>query len=259
MLKYFLLFLFIVHWSCEESEDSKQQNDTIIGSWNFVSQNRFSDYECTEPDDEWEFDLPGVSITGFCNISDNDISISTNYAFTKEWMCAAMGGTLLEDGNTCGSYYYYGSSINIDEYAEEICNDLTSESSNGTWNASTGTCSMEQNNFATYTLNSDATLMYLNLGRCDCESDNCYSESEIECNSFGGEWIIENDTSEISMNNDNLTIIDKNKWDVGFCDCEDTNDTNCNFNLNESECESADGHFQEDSGEDCHIIVYTKN
>ena len=32
-----------------------------------------------------------------------------------------MYGTLLDDGNTCGSSYYYGYSINIDEFAEEMC------------------------------------------------------------------------------------------------------------------------------------------
>ena len=259
MIKYFLPFLFIVHWNCEESEDSNQLNDAIIGSWNFVSENGFSDYECTEPnDDDDELNLPGASINGTCNISENEISQSITYEVTKEWMCAMMGGTLLEDGNTCESYYYYGYSVNMDEYAEEICQGLLDQSSNGAWNASTGTCSMEQNDFATYTLNSDATLMYLNRGECDCVSDDCYSESEAECNSFGGEWVIENDTLEISMNNESLTLIDKDRWDGGFCDCEESNDSNCNSNLNESECASVDGYYDE-GGEDCHITVYTKN
>ena len=49
---------------------------------------------------------------------------------------------------------------------------------------------MERNNwnmlngtkwFANYTLNNDATLMYLIRGECDCESNDCYSESETEC------------------------------------------------------------------------------
>jgi len=226
MIKYFLPFLFIVHWNCEESEDSNQQNDAIIGSWNFVSENGFSDYECTEPNDDDELNLPGASINGTCNISENEISQSITYEVTKEWMCAMMGGTLLEDGNTCESYYYYGYSVNMDEYAEEICQGLLDQSSSGAWNASTGTCSMEQNDFATYTLNSDATLMYLNRGECDCVSDDCYSESEAECNSFGGEWVIENDTLEISMSNESLTLIDKDRGD---------------------------------GGEDCRITVYTKN
>ena len=93
MRKYLLPILFIVHWSCEESEDSNQQNDVIIGSWNFVSENGFSDYECTEPnDDDDGLNLPGASINGTCNISENEISQSITYEVTKEWMCAMMGG-----------------------------------------------------------------------------------------------------------------------------------------------------------------------
>ena len=231
MKKYLLLFLFIVHWSCEESEDSNRQNDAIIGSWNFVSESEFRDYECTDPHDDWEFDLPGISINGTCNISENEITNSINFEVTKEWMCALMGGTLLDDGNTCESSYYYGYSINMDEFAEEMCQDLTHHSSNGAWNATTGICSMTRNEFATYTLNSDATLMYLIRDECDCEAqedgdDDCYSESEVECNSFGGEWVIENDTLEISMSNESLTLIDKDRGD---------------------------------GGEDCRITVYTKN
>ena len=74
MIKYFLLFLFIVHWSCEESEDSNQQNDAITGSWNFVSESEYRDYECTEPYDDWEFELPGIFIYGTSNISENEIT-----------------------------------------------------------------------------------------------------------------------------------------------------------------------------------------
>tara|TARA_Y100001954_G_C15686879_1_gene540696 strand:+ start:33 stop:806 length:774 start_codon:yes stop_codon:yes gene_type:complete len=257
MKRYFLLFLLLSCWSCEDGQDSNQQNSAIIGSWNFVSENGFSDYNCTEPNDDDELNLPGASIYGTCNISTNEISQSINYEITKEWMCAMMDGTLLDDGSTCTSYYY-GYSVNIDEYAEEICQGLIDQSSNGTWNASTGTCSMEQSDFATYTLNSDATLMYLIRGECDCESDDCYSESEAECSSLGGEWFIENDTLEISMNNESLTLIDKDRWEGGFCDCEESNDTNCNSNLNQSECASVDGYYDE-GGEDCHITVYTKN
>lgn len=217
MKRYLLLFLFIVHWSCEESEDSNQQNDAIIGSWNFVSESEFRDYECTEPYDDWELDLPGFSINGTCNISENEITNSINIEVTKEWMSALM--------------LYEGYSINIDEYAEEICQDLAHHSSNGVWNATTGICSMTRNEFATYTFNSDATLMYLIRDECDCEAqedgdDDCYSESEVECNSFGGEWVIENDTLEISMSNESLTLIDKDRGD---------------------------------GGEDCRITVYTKN
>ena len=258
MIKYFLLFLFIVHWSCEESEDSNQQNDVIIGSWNFVSESEYRDYECTEPYDDWEFELPGISINGTSNISENEITSLITFEVTKEWMCALMYGTLLDDGNTCESSYYYGYSINIDEFAEEMCQDLSHHSSSGTWNATTGICSMVRNEFANYTLNNDATLMYLIRGECDCESNDCYSESETECNSFGGEWVIENDTLEISMNNESLTLTDKDKWDGGFCDCEESNDSNCDSNLNESECESIDGYYDE-GGENCHITVYTKN
>ena len=70
---------------------------------------------------------------------------------------------------------------------------------------------LTRNEFATYTLNSDATLMY---SECDCEAqedgdDDCYSESEVECNSFGGEWVIENDTLEISMSNESLILIER--------------------------------------------------
>ena len=245
MRKYLLPILFIVHWSCEESEDSNQQNDAIIGSWNFVSESEFRDYECSEPhDDDWVFELTGFSINGTCNISENEITNSINIEVTKEWMSTLM--------------LYEGYSINIDEYAEELCQDLSHHSSNGVWNATTEICSMVRNEFATYTLNSDATLMYLNRGECDCVSDDCYSESEAECNSFGGEWVIENDTLEISMNNESLTLIDKDRWDGGFCDCEESNDSNCNSNLNESECASVDGYYDE-GGEDCYITVYTKN
>ena len=54
MRKYYLLFLCISYWSCEDSQDSNQQNDAIIGTWSFVSENGFSDYECTEPNDDDE-------------------------------------------------------------------------------------------------------------------------------------------------------------------------------------------------------------
>tara|TARA_Y100000817_G_scaffold86580_1_gene67232 strand:- start:681 stop:1454 length:774 start_codon:yes stop_codon:yes gene_type:complete len=257
MRKYYSLFLCISFWSCEDSQDSNQQNDAIIGTWNFVSENGFSDYECTEPNDDDELNLPGASINGTCNISTNEITQSINYEITKEWMCAMMDGTLLDDGNTCTSYYY-SYSVNMDEYAEEICQGLIDQSSNGAWNNTTGTCSMVQNDFATYTLSSDATLMYLIRGECDCESDNCYSESEAECNSFGGEWANENDTLEILVSNQSLTLTDKDRWDGGFCDCEESNYSNCNSNLNESECANVDGYYDQ-GGEDCHITVYTKN
>ena len=257
MRKYYLLFLCISYWSCEDSQDSNQQNDAIIGTWSFVSENGFSDYECTEPNDDDELSLPGASINGTCNISENEITQSISYEITKEWMCAMMDGTLLDDGNTCTSYYY-SYSVNMDEYAEEICQGLIDQSSNGAWNNTTETCSMVQNDFATYTLSSDATLMYLIRGECDCESDNCYSESEAECNSFGGEWANENDTLEILVSNQSLTLTDKDRWDGGFCDCEESNYSNCNSNLNESECANVDGYYDQ-GGEDCHITVYTKN
>tara|TARA_Y100001936_G_scaffold247196_1_gene292559 strand:+ start:43 stop:858 length:816 start_codon:yes stop_codon:yes gene_type:complete len=256
-----LLFTGLPFWSCQDSQDSNQQNAAIIGSWNFVSENGFSDYECTEPNDEDELNLPGASINGMCNISENEITQSISYEVTKEWMCAIMDGILLDDGNTCTSDtsgYYYGYSVNMDDFAEEICQDLLDQSSNGIWNATTGTCSMVQNDFATYTLNSDATLMYLIRGECDCESGDCYSESEVECNSFGGEWVIEDDTLEILMRNETLTLTDKDRWDGDFCDCEDSNDNNCNSDLNESECANADGYYDK-GGEDCHITTYTKN
>ena len=258
MKKYFLAILFIAHWSCEESKDSNQQNDAIIGSWNFVSESEFRDYECSVPYDDWEFELPGISINGICNISENKIRNSINFEFNKEWMCGVFGGTLLDDGNSCESSYYFGYSINMDEFAEEICPDFSHHSSNGVWNATTGICSAERNEFATYTMNSDATLMYLIRGECDCVSDDCYSESEAECNSFAGEWVIENDTLEISMSNENLTLIDKDRWDGDFCDCDDSNDINCNSSLNRNECIDADGYYDE-GGEDCRITVYTMN
>ena len=100
--------------------------------------------------------------------------------------------------------------------------------------------------------------MYLIRGECDCLFDDCYSESEAECNSFGGEWIIENDTLKISVSNESLILIDKNRWDGDFCDCDDSNDINCNSSLNRNECTEADGYYDE-GGEDCRITVYTKN
>ena len=83
MRKYLLLFSFIVHWICEDSQDSNQQNDTIIGSWNFVSESEFQDYECTEPYDDWEFNLPGISVNATCNIFENEITNSINFEVTK--------------------------------------------------------------------------------------------------------------------------------------------------------------------------------
>jgi len=81
-----LLFIGLAFWSCQDSQDSNQQNAAIIGSWNFVSENGFSDYECTEPNDEDELNLPGASINGMCNISENEITQSISYEVTKEWM-----------------------------------------------------------------------------------------------------------------------------------------------------------------------------
>ena len=83
MRQYLLLFSFIVHWICEDSQDSNQQNDTIIGSWNFVSESEFQDYECTEPYDDWEFNLPGISVNATCNIFENEITNSINFEVTK--------------------------------------------------------------------------------------------------------------------------------------------------------------------------------
>ena len=173
-------------------------------------------------------------------------------------MCALMGGILLDDGCTYKSSYCYDYSININEFAEEMCQDISHYSSSRVWNSTIGICSMVRNEFATYTFNSNATLMYLIRGECDCVSDDCHSESEAQCNSFGGELVIENDILEISLNNESLSLIDHDRWDGGFCDCGDSNDINCNSNLNESECANADGYYDE-GGEDCHITVYTKN
>ena len=85
MIKYFLLF-YLLFIELQESEDSNQQNDVIIGSWNFVSESEYRDYECTEPYDDWEFELPGISING-TSIPKMITSLIT-FEVTKEWMCA---------------------------------------------------------------------------------------------------------------------------------------------------------------------------
>ena len=116
--------------------------------------------------------------------------------------------------------------MNIDEIGVQWCSEISDGNSDGIWNAATGTCSLVQNYFATYTANCEGTKIYMTSDECNCDPDVCYSETEVECSTLGGEWIIETNTLKISITGDTLTFIDKDRWDGGFCDCEDSNDEN---------------------------------